>query len=127
MGDVHHVPYTAPQTDNEKLLPSPQPDLCYNCHDKALFSKKNIHMPVMGGMCLSCHKPHAGAEIYLLQKEPVEVCLDCHPDIRKTPHAIAGFSQAGHPVGLKRKGRPQLQDPARPRQAFLLWKLSQSP
>lgn len=110
-----HTPH---QSDNEKLLVSAPPDLCYNCHDKTPFSKKNVHMPVMGGMCMSCHKPHASFETQLLQKEPVEVCLECHPDIRKTPHAIAGFSQAGHPVGLTKKGRKPLQDPARPGKPF---------
>lgn len=110
-----HTPH---QSDNERLLTSQPPDLCYNCHDKAPFSKKNVHMPVMGGMCLSCHKPHAGEESQLLQKEPVEVCLECHPDIRKRPHVIAGFSQLGHPIGITRRGRTPLQDPARPGRIF---------
>ncbi|MCX7793709.1 MAG: cytochrome c3 family protein [Thermodesulfovibrionales bacterium] len=115
MCNMCHTPH---QSDNEKLLTAVQPELCYNCHDRAPFSKKNVHMPVMGGTCLGCHKPHASSEIQLLQKEPVEVCLECHPHVRKTPHAIAGFTQAGHPVGITKKGRKPLQDPARPGKPF---------
>jgi predicted CXXCH cytochrome family protein len=97
-----------------KGLSSEQPDLCFNCHDKTEFSKKNIHMPVAGGMCLSCHKPHASEHIALLHKEPVNVCLECHEDIKKKPHAVAGFSASGHPTGVQAKDTKDIADPARP-------------
>ncbi len=110
-----HTPH---QSDNDRLLQSGVPDLCYNCHDKGGFSRQNIHMPVMGGMCMSCHKPHISEEMSLLKTEPVEVCLECHGDLRKRPHAVSGFSSAGHPVGLTKKGRRPLQDPVRAGKVF---------
>ncbi len=111
-----HSPH---RSDNAKLLVSVPPDLCYNCHDKAAFTKKNVHAPVAAGMCLSCHRPHASESIPLLSKEPFDLCLGCHADVRKAPHAVAGFSAAGHPIGELRKGRKKpLQDPARPGKIF---------
>lgn len=110
-----HAPH---QSDTEKLLASPPPDLCFTCHDKVEFSRTNVHMPVAGGMCLSCHKPHAGDNAALLVKSFNAVCLECHADVRKRPHAIAGFSQAGHPLGGYRKGKMLVDDPARQGKSF---------
>ncbi|MBI5640948.1 MAG: cytochrome c3 family protein [Nitrospirae bacterium] len=110
-----HTPH---QSDNEKLLVSQAPDLCYNCHDKAAFSKKNVHVPVSGGLCLSCHRPHASGEISLLSKDPINLCFECHASVRKAPHAIVGFSAAGHPLGMFKKGKKALDDPARPGKRF---------
>jgi len=94
---------TVPHKKTNKIargLSGEQPDLCYGCHDKAMFSKKTVHPPVAGGMCLSCHSPHSSDQMALLLKAPLEVCLECHPDIPKKKHAIAAFSSASHPVGL---------------------------
>jgi predicted CXXCH cytochrome family protein len=110
-----HVPH---QSDNEKLLQSQPPDLCYNCHDKAGFSRKNIHSPVAGGMCLTCHRPHVSEYFALLNRDPINVCFECHSDVRKKPHAVAGFSGAGHQLGLTRKGKRNIDDPARPGKRF---------
>ena len=110
-----HSPH---QSDNEKLLAGTPPDLCYGCHDKAAFTKKNVHSPVAGGMCLDCHKPHAAEEFSLLKKDPVELCLTCHSEVRRRPHAVAGFSTVGHPLGLIKKGKKPLDDPARPGKRF---------
>jgi predicted CXXCH cytochrome family protein len=62
----------------------------------------------------------------LLQKRPLDVCVECHPDVLKKPHALGGTS---HPLGsgvtLGRdygKGREKkervLMDPARPEKEF---------
>lgn len=110
-----HAPH---QAENEKLLLSLSPDLCYNCHDKAEFNKKNIHAPVASGACLTCHKPHTSEDIALLKKDPNKLCFDCHAGVRKIPHAVAGFSFAGHPLGMVKKGKKAIDDPARPGKKF---------
>lgn len=61
-----------------KGLSSDIPDLCYGCHDKTGFSKKNIHAPVAGGMCSGCHDSHSTDNAKLLISEPPELCFTCH-------------------------------------------------
>ena len=41
------------------------------------------------------------------------LCLDCHGAVEKSPHAIKGFGNAGHPVGKREK-----KDPKRPDRLF---------
>ena len=105
-----HNPHAS---DKPKLLVADAPDLCHTCHDKSEFSKKNIHMPLVAGTCLACHGPHSTDAVALLKKEPLQVCLDCHGALEKTPHAIAGFNNAGHPIGKREK-----KDPKRPERKF---------
>jgi len=103
-----HAPH---QSDSGKLLSSEPPDLCYNCHDKAEFSKKNVHMAVLGG-CGSCHKPHASENNTLLSQPTINaLCLTCHADVAKRPHAAAGFGARSHPLKAPK-------DPARPGREF---------
>ncbi len=94
-----HDPHAS---NNEKLLIAAVPDLCFNCHDKSEFSRKNVHAAVQMG-CLTCHDPHSSDNPGLLVKVLYNVCFDCHEGVSKQPHAIAGFSQKGHPVGLPKK------------------------
>jgi DmsE family decaheme c-type cytochrome len=110
-----HNPHSS---KSAKLLKSDMPDICFNCHDKTVFTRKNVHMPVAGGMCMSCHKPHASDHTALLIKEPYPLCLDCHANVRKAPHAVAGFSAAGHPLGGSRKWKKPADDPMRPGKRF---------
>ncbi len=74
-------------------LTSEQPDLCYGCHDKALFAKKNVHAAVSMG-CTSCHNPHSSKNAKLLKAEVPGLCYACHDKkafTRKTVHApVAG-------------------------------------
>jgi len=106
--DARDIPHK--KTNNlPRGLSSELPDLCYNCHDKAEFSKKNVHMPVAGGMCGSCHNPHASNEFALLNKPLNGVCYDCHADVRRKPHA-----DVGHSLGDKKP----VDDPARPGKRF---------
>lgn len=96
-----------------KGLSSEIPDICYNCHDKGEFKRKNIHMPVAGGMCLGCHNPHKSEEFALLKKKPNMVCYDCHANIKNKPHAVSGFG-SGHFLGDTKV----VSDPARPGKTF---------
>jgi predicted CXXCH cytochrome family protein len=110
-----HTPHSG---DAGKLLLSDPPVLCLNCHDKAEFNRKNVHMPVSGGMCLSCHRPHVSENIALLNSEPYSLCIGCHANVRKGPHAVTGFSSSGHPLGEPRKRKKDVEDPARPGKKF---------
>jgi predicted CXXCH cytochrome family protein len=95
-----HSPHS---TDTPKLLVSEPPGLCFDCHDKAEFMRKNVHMPVQGGMCLQCHsRIHASHEPSLLGKRINALCIECHAGIAKSPHAIRGFTKAGHPLEGKK-------------------------
>jgi len=122
-----HNPHSS---NTPKLLLSEAPDLCFTCHDKTVFSKKTIHAPVAGGMCLTCHVPHSSNEVALLANKPYDLCVTCHSEITEKPHAVSGFSSAGHALGAKKgkKGKAKsglasgstntLMDPARPGRAF---------
>jgi predicted CXXCH cytochrome family protein len=95
-----HSPHSS---DEKKLLTGNKKELCLSCHDKdvdangrktknirqLLAASKVIH-PAINGGCVSCHKPHASAENYLLispfpvelyvpgKKENYGVCWECH-------------------------------------------------
>jgi predicted CXXCH cytochrome family protein len=94
----------------KKGLKADPPDLCFQCHSKDQFTKKNQHAPVAGGMCLSCHLPHSGPNDSLLAKEVPELCKQCHEDVDVKPHVMVGSPPHGHSlVGIKdpkRKGKP---------------------
>jgi len=113
-----------PHASNKaKLLAADVPGQCGSCHDKAEFTRKNVHPPVAGGMCLSCHDPHSSPQSGMLVKPHVELCGECHDQVVHKPHAIAGFTQSGHPIGQIRKdpkGKPLplLEDPKRPGKPF---------
>lgn len=96
---------------------SDQVRLCTSCHDRALSEGKVVHAPVATGNCLGCHDVHASDHVGLLVKEPVALCLDCHPEVRQGPHVIAGFSRTGHPLGELRSGQRPI-DPLRPGREF---------
>ena len=73
--------HTEPHQKNSKFpkgLSAAAPDLCYGCHDKAKFTKKNIHPPVAGGMCSGCHDPHTSDTPKLLLASGSELCFMCH-------------------------------------------------
>jgi predicted CXXCH cytochrome family protein len=54
------------------------PDLCFTCHDKTAFDKKVLHAPVAGGMCGSCHNPHASDNPRMLIAAVPDLCFSCH-------------------------------------------------
>jgi predicted CXXCH cytochrome family protein len=80
-----HKKTTAPA----KGLTSDQPELCYGCHDKGIFTKKNVHAAVAMG-CTGCHNPHSSKNARLLVSGVPALCLTCHDK--------AGFSHKNvHP------------------------------
>lgn len=98
-----------------KALSAEPSALCANCHEAALFTGKVVHAPVEAGQCMGCHDPHASPYQGLLKMEPAKLCLDCHGDIAKGPHVVAGFSRSGHPLGNDKK---EVLDPLRLGKAF---------
>lgn len=80
-------------------LAAPVPELCFMCHDKAVFSKTNIHQPVAGGDCLTCHNPHASDAPHLLTQQVLSVCQTCHPDKTNGKHILGGHGFGdNHPI-----------------------------
>ncbi len=104
-----HEPH---QSDNPKLFVGDGTQVvCFNCHDSSAFEGTSVHPPVAAGLCTECHLPHAGQNAFLLLRRGNLLCRKCHADIEKQPHAIMGFSQAGHPL----RGR---KDPIRAGKVF---------
>ncbi len=60
-----------------KGLSAEQPDLCYGCHDKGIFMKKNVHAALAMG-CTSCHNPHSTDTPKLLVADMPGLCFTCH-------------------------------------------------
>ena len=108
--DARAVPHKK-KNNLPKGLSSTLPTLCYGCHDKVEFTKKNIHPPVASGSCTTCHTPHSSDEIALLSKKPIDLCAQCHPD---TPH---GQHISSRQTGSSEQGTGP-QDPARPGKPF---------
>ncbi len=82
----------------ELSLVSAPPDLCFNCHDKAVFTKKVQHSAVAAGMCTSCHNPHSSNNRKLLKAEQPELCYTCHDKgmfTKKTVHAPVAAGMCG--------------------------------
>jgi predicted CXXCH cytochrome family protein len=57
---------------------SPQPELCYQCHDDFKNAYKVLHGPVAGGQCTACHNPHQSEKENLLSRTGQSLCLYCH-------------------------------------------------
>ncbi|HEC98584.1 MAG TPA: hypothetical protein ENI58_10630 [Nitrospirae bacterium] len=53
-------------------------DVCWACHDKAMFTKKVVHPPVAKGECLVCHNPHSTDNQDILRAPVPDLCFKCH-------------------------------------------------
>jgi len=74
--DATDIPHK--KTNNiEKGLSEDQPDLCYGCHDKSMFTKKTVHA-ALGMGCTGCHNPHSSKAGKLLSSDPPDLCYNCH-------------------------------------------------
>lgn len=74
--DARKVPHKK-TTGVSKGLSAEQPDLCYGCHDRGMFTKKNVHAAVGMG-CTGCHNPHASKNPRMLSAEVPDLCFTCH-------------------------------------------------
>lgn len=114
--DTKSIPHkrTGPRGRGASLAPPAQ---CLQCHEKALFEGSYTHAPVAGGQCGLCHDPHSSDHVAMLKKPPATLCLDCHPEVGKSAHVLAG-SAAGHPVGREARKNGPAEDPLRPGRPF---------
>jgi len=70
--DVHSSP-------NKFLLMQPTIEqVCADCHDNEMWTKKWKHEPVKAGECTSCHNPHQADADFLLKADVPEICFQCH-------------------------------------------------
>lgn len=70
-------------------LSSEPPELCFMCHDKAVFNRKKVH-PALATGCSSCHDSHSADNAKLLMSPVPELCWNCHDKKKfegKTVHA----------------------------------------
>ncbi len=87
--DARTVPHKM-KSKIAKGLSAEQPDLCYGCHDKALFEKKFVHAAVGMG-CTTCHSPHSSNTAPLLLNPVVALCKTCHEDKASGKHILTGY------------------------------------
>jgi len=66
-------------------LSAEPPELCWNCHD-AFGTKAQVHDPVAGGECTTCHDPHSSNQAKLLAAPVGELCTTCHDDVASSAH-----------------------------------------
>jgi predicted CXXCH cytochrome family protein len=71
----------------DKGLMATLPDLCYSCHDKAMFTKKDVHA-ALGMGCTGCHNPHSTNTAKLLVSDQPGVCYTCHDKAKFTKKAV---------------------------------------
>ena len=87
-----------------KGLSANLPDLCYGCHDKALFTKKYVH-PALAMGCTVCHNPHASNAASLLIDPVGKLCTSCHEKQSSGKHVMTRFA-AGDDHPLKSRTDP---------------------
>jgi len=81
-----------PKHEDSVKLRYDVPGLCYNCHKESKFKGSDVHSPVAGGMCTSCHDAHRSDFKKLLINEPPELCYGCHKKAKftqKYSHLVA--------------------------------------
>jgi predicted CXXCH cytochrome family protein len=94
-----HVPVEGkkhPEQKNSISLLKDMPLLCYNCHKKAKFQAKYVHLPTAQGNCTCCHNPHRSRLNNLLVSERPDLCYKCHDRTNFTKKNI-------HPVIIGRR------------------------
>jgi len=53
-------------------------EVCFQCHDRKLFTGKFVHGPVAVDKCSACHNPHAAKHNSLLTLAEDKLCYSCH-------------------------------------------------
>lgn len=81
-----------------KGLSAEQPDLCYGCHDKGMFTKRVVH-PALAMGCTVCHNPHVSNAASLLVDPVGRLCASCHETQSSGKHVLAELSPGDdHPL-----------------------------
>ncbi len=108
ISDANVIPHKKSNSIDHGLS-SEQPELCYGCHDKAVFTKRTVHPAIMMG-CTACHNPHASNNDKLLASPVPDICFTCHDKsgfTRKNIHppVEAGMCLTCHnPHSTKKEG-----------------------
>lgn len=90
-------------------------DLCYDCHDRALFEKRVTHTPVAKQHCDQCHNPHLARHEGLLHQQGEKLCASCHQSL------LQQIEQQGFPHRPAEQGECLLcHDPHASQQSKLL-------
>jgi len=53
---------------------------CFTCHDRKMFTGKQVHQPVRESRCAVCHNPHVARYKGLLRLREDRLCYSCHTD-----------------------------------------------
>lgn len=86
--DAQDVPHKT-TSSIPRGLSANQPDLCYPCHKKNNFTgMKQVHPPVLGGMCTTCHNPHGSENEKLLTDDLPDLCFNCHDKTKFEGEAV---------------------------------------
>jgi predicted CXXCH cytochrome family protein len=91
---VCHDPH---QSAYDKMLRTPAPDLCANCHEDVTGKTggtHSLHAPVAKEGCFRCHVSHVQNTPKLLRATDPELCVECHPNVRLPSHEKA-FPRCG--------------------------------
>ncbi len=59
-------------------LQSPEPELCYDCHDPRTLGLQAAHTHPEIESCSTCHDPHGSDHPGILRSAERDLCLDCH-------------------------------------------------
>ncbi len=59
--------------------------VCYRCHDRQ-DARKNVHGPLGGGDCTSCHDPHGSGHAALTKARHEALCVSCHDQESSADH-----------------------------------------
>ena len=58
-------------------------NICYDCHNQAMFKNKVIHDPVVRQQCDQCHNPHLARYDGLLHQQGEKLCARCHQSLEQ--------------------------------------------
>ncbi len=112
--DVSDIPHKVTNGVTKGLMAEP-PDLCFNCHDQGMFSKKSRH-PALDMGCTSCHDPHSSDNEKMLISSPPDLCYNCHDNgmfSKKVVHPALqmGCTTCHDPHSSDAGGRMLLSEP----------------
>ncbi len=79
-----HDPHQSPARFQLTMKGKVVSELCFNCHEKTIFTKAHQHGPVGAGDCIACHRPHASKykNLLIAPLDNGKVCFQCHSDRR---------------------------------------------
>ncbi len=76
----------------DRLLTTPQPDLCWTCHDKDRLLARSYHQQGDVTDCSRCHDPHSAGNHLLLADS--ETYARSHPPLLPAPRAHAAWDKS---------------------------------